>query len=139
MCKSLCSHEWIKAGLIIYLSLLFVSYSSKYWGYTTCKIKSLFTWNLHHPATCFFFLSIFYWLRYYSCPNFSPLSPSTQYPPSLWQSPPWLMSMVVHIISLVFPFLILFLASLCLFFSLPIMLLNPYTFCPILPLPPTSC
>ena len=100
-------------------------------------------WTFHH---CFYFFilsslfiylsihsfkNIFYWLFYYSCPNFfSPLFPSALYPHL--SSCPW----VIHINSLASPFPILFLTSLCLFctynlcflFPVPFPLFSPFPF-----------
>ena len=84
----------------------------------------------------FYFLSIFYWLCYYSCPNFflpfiplcpAPTSPS--YIPSPLGSCPW----VVHIRSLAPP--ILLLTSPCLFCAYQLCFLFPIHFPPFSPIP----
>ena len=63
-----------------------------------------------------YFLNIFNWLCYYSCPIFTPLYSSLPYtplPPSFphLSSCPW----VIYISSLASPFLVLFLTSPCIF------------------------
>ena len=75
-------------------------------------------WSLKHVMLNTQFLNIFYWLCYYSCPNFPPLLHSTQYPlPS--HNLPYLSScpLVMHITSLASPFPIVFLTSHYLFCS----------------------
>ena len=88
-----------------------------------------------HTPLYNFFESIFYWLCYYSFPNFSPLAPLfpvLPFPPASppLSSCPW----VVHISSLASPFPILFLAPcpclfstyhLCYLFSVPFPPLSP--------------
>ena len=80
-------------------------------------VSSLVLFSLVHFSSAFihveYFLSIFYWLCNYSCPNFPLLLPCAWYPPLpsssllpyLLMHYPW----VVHIGSLSFPFPILFL------------------------------
>ena len=67
--------------------------------------------------------------------HFPSLPSSTQHPHFLWQSLlsscPW----VMHISSLATPFPILFLTSPCLFCTYQFVLLNPFTFSPILSFP----
>ena len=115
-------------------------------------MKDFNTWQRHQINICWiqnvktiwpcivtYFLNIFYWLCCYNCPIFfSPLFPSTLHHPSLQHSPlsscPW----VIHVNSLASPFPILFLTSPCLFCIYQFMLLNPFTFFPILSLPPPA-
>ena len=78
---------------------------------------------------------LFYWLYYYSCPNFSLCPPPPGTPHSLWKSfpcssCPW----VMHINSLASPFPILFLTSLCLCCTYQF-ILNPCIFFPFSPSP----
>ena len=78
---------------------------------------------------------LFYWLYYYSCPNFSLCPPPPGTPLSLWKSfpcssCPW----VMHINSLASPFPILFLTSLCLCCTYQF-ILNPCIFFPFSPSP----
>ena len=85
------------------------------------------------------FLSIFYWLCYYSFPNFSPFihpPPSTHlHPPAFLplSSCPW----VVHTSSLDYLFSIPFLTSLCLFYAYQLCFFFPLPF-PLYPSPPPS-
>ena len=81
-----------------------------------------------------FFLNIFYWLCYYSCPRFPTLPPSAWYRPSLQHSAPlsscpW----ITRISSLASPFPILFLTSPCLFCVYQLCFLIPAPFPPVLP------
>ena len=81
----------------------------------------------------YLFKYIFYWLCYYTCPNFTPCPP----PPGTLISPsnpplsscPW----VIHINSLATPFPIWFLPSPCLFCTYKFILLSPWIFPPISP------
>ena len=69
--------------------------------------------------------------------QFSPFAPLHPVPPILSSNPPHLSSClwVMHVSSLASPFSILFLTSLCLFFTYLFVLLNPYTLSSILLLP----
>ena len=89
----------------------------------------------------FYFLSIFYWLCYYSCSIFSSLYPPsfcTSHPPAVFPIPlsscPW----VVHISSLASPFPVLYFTSPLSIFYLLFMLLISCTFSPILSPPPAA-
>ena len=113
---------------LTFCRLLFHSIGSVLW----CTKLGFFWLNF----VFFLFLSIFYWLYYYSCPiYFSPLffsvlkPPPTSIPPL--SSCPW----VAHISSLAFPFPILFLTSPCLFCAYLFCFLLPVPFPPIYPLP----
>ena len=82
-----------------------------------------------------YFLSIFYWLCYYSFPNFSPFTPSTLQPPTLqhpltFRSCPW----VVHIsfLSSLFPIPFFFISP-CLFYAYQLCFFFPVPFPPIPP------
>ena len=93
--------------------------------------------HLLEELDCFLFLSTFYWLCYYICPNFfSPFSPSflhgppPAFPP-LFSSCPW----VIHISSLAFSFPILFLTSPCLFCTYHLCFLFLIFFPPFSPFP----
>ena len=73
-----------------------------------------------------YFKIIFYWLCYYSCPDCSPIAPSTQHPPVLRQwlhhySCPW----VLCISSLAAPFSMLYCTPPWLFCNYLFVLLNP--------------
>ena len=85
----------------------------------------------------FIFLNIF-WLCYYSFPTFPPLTPSTQQPHSLRQSPlsscPW----VMHISFLATPLPILFLIS-SYFVPINLYFLIPASFPPLSPFPRPNC
>ena len=81
-----------------------------------------------------FFLSIFYWLCYYSCPTyFLPFIPLHPAPPSpafpSFSSCPW----VIHISFFDFPLPILFLTFPCLFYAYQLYFLFPMPFYSILP------
>ena len=79
-----------------------------------------------------FYISWFYWLCYYSCPDFPPLSSSTQHPPLPKAiSPPWFMSWVLCISSLATPFPILHFTSPRLFCNFLLVLHNPLTSHPV--------
>ena len=82
------------------------------------------------------FFNYIFWLCYYSYHDFSPLSPSTQCPHFLRQSPnhcscPW----VMLVSSLAAPFSILYFTSPWLFCNYLFVLLNPLISSPILSLP----
>ena len=69
-------------------------------GLVSISIKSRITNKISGNSLFFnekhlviFLISILYLLCYYSCPTFSPLPPSAEYPQSLQQSPPQFMSM----------------------------------------------
>ena len=82
------------------------------------------------------FFSIFYWLCYYSFPNFPPLSPLCPVPANPPASPPPpLVHVHVHISSLVSLFPIPFFNSTCLFYAYQLCFLFPVPYLPTLPLP----
>ena len=96
--------------------------------YPFCKQPCFPLWS----SFSLFFLSIFYWLCYYSCPIFSlpflPLHPAPSLPPAspTLTSCPW----VVHISSVAPPFPILFLTSPCLVCTYNLGFLFPVPFLP---------
>ena len=115
----------------------FTSFQNPFILFSWCYLHLLNTqaWNLKNHFWLHFFLNIFYWLCYYSCPNF-PLCPplpgtsllSSRTPLS---SCPWVMS----VSSLAFPFPILFSTSPCLFCTYQLCCLIPVPFPPFLPFP----
>ena len=92
-----------------------------------------------HSTTVFLkissFLNLFYWLWYYSCPNFPSFAPAPiSTPQSLRQSPHHCSRpRVTCIISLVTPFPILYFASPWLFCNYLFVFLNPFSSSPIPP------
>ena len=105
--SSSCTTSWSTLGGV---SLFYFAHSSVQW---------------YLIVTLFYFLNIFYWLCYYSCPNSSPLPPSAWYPPiPPLSSCPW----VVRIGSLASPFPILFLTSPCIFCTYQLHFIIPTPF-----------
>ena len=92
------------------------------------------------------FYYFFYWLCYYSCPNFSPVAPLHPAPPYSLRPCPhhWSCPWVMCINSLATPFPVLYLTSPWLFCNYLLVLLNPFTSSPIPPHPsliwrPSKC
>ena len=81
----------------------------------------------------FYFLIIFYWLCYYSCPDISPFAPSTQHHPPqaiLYPCSCWWVMCVSSLATTLFP--ILYFTFPWLFYNY-LFVLNPLTFSLILP------
>ena len=84
-------------------------------------------WFVSHTGLLLFFWSRFYWLCYYSFPNFSPFVPPSALHPQTLQHPPHLSSCpwLVHISSLTSLFPIPFLTFLHLFYDYQLCFLFP--------------